>query len=53
MNDLYYKYSQDSVCLNSFFLNKTERKDGLQCTNKKLSLRGNIVTYTLEDLVMN
>ena len=45
MNDLYYKYSQDGVCLNSFdyvfvhkeirCTNKTEIKDGFQYTNKK------------------
>ena len=50
MNDLCYEYSQDSVCLNSFdcdfvdkevrCTNKTEVKDALQYTNKKLSLPG-------------
>ena len=45
MNDLYYKYSQDGVCLNSFdyvfvhkeirCTNKTEIKDGFQYTNIK------------------
>ena len=50
MNDLCYEYSEDGVCLNSFdcdFVDKeirctfkTEIKDGLQYTNKKLSLPG-------------
>ena len=62
MNDLYYEYSQDGVCLNSFngvfvhkevwCTNKTEIKDGLQYTNKKLSLPGDIIVYTPEDLVI-
>ena len=55
MNDLYYEYSQDGVCLNSFdcvfvhreirCINKTEIKDGLHYTNKKLSLPGDIIIY--------
>ena len=59
MNHLWYKCSQDGVCLNSFdsvFIhkevrrtNKTEIKDGLQYTNKKLSLPGNIIIYALEE----
>ena len=46
MNNLCNEYSQDGICLNNLncvFLhkkvrctNKTERKDGLQYTNKKL-----------------
>ena len=61
MNDLCYKYSQDSVFLNSFdcvFVykeircsNKTEIKVVLQYTNEKLP--GNIIIYTPEDLVIN
>ena len=63
MNDICYEYSQDGVCLNSFdcvfvhkevrCTNKTEIKDGLQYTNKKLSLPGDIIIYTPEDLVIN
>ena len=63
MNDFCYEQSQDAVCLNNFdyaFLhkevrcaNKTEIKDGLQYANKKPSLRGNMIIYTPEDLVMN
>ena len=33
--------------------NKSEIKDGLQYINKKLSLPGDIITYTPEDLVIN
>ena len=50
MNDICYEYSQEGVYLNSFdcvfvhkevrCTNKTEIKDGLQYTNKKLSLPG-------------
>ena len=50
MNDLCYEYSPEGVYLNSFdcvfvhkevrCTNKTEIKDGLQYTNKKLSLPG-------------
>ena len=32
---------------------KTEIKDGLQYTNKKLSLPRDIIMYTSENLVMN
>ena len=32
---------------------QTEIKDGMQYTNKKLSLTGDIIIYTLEDLVMS
>ena len=63
MNDLCYNYSQDSVFLNSFdyvfvhkefrCTNETEIKEGLQYTNEKLSLAGNIFIYTTGDLVMN
>ena len=63
MNDLRYEYSQDGVCLKSFdrvfvhkevsCTSKTEIKDGLQYTSKKLSLPGDIIIYTPEDLVMN
>ena len=63
MNDLCYEYSQDGVCLNSFdcvfvhkevrCTNKTEIKDDLQHTNKKLSLPVDIIIYTPEDLVIN
>ena len=52
MNDLCY---EDGVCLNGFHCvfvhkevrctNKTEIKDGLQYTNKKLSLLGDIIIY--------
>ena len=55
MNDIWYEYSQDSVSLNSFdcvfvhkevtCTNKTEIKDGLQYTNNKLSLPGDIIIY--------
>ena len=58
MNDLCYKYSQDSVFLNSFdcvFVHKEVRcsskieiKVGLQYTNEKLSLSGNIIEFNLE-----
>ena len=61
MNDLCYKYSQDSVFLNSFdcvFVHKevrcsskTEIKDGLEYKNEKLP--GNNIIYTPEDLVIN
>ena len=63
MNDLCYEHSKDGVCLNSFdcvfvhievrCTNITEIQDGLQYTNKKLSLSGDINIYTLEDLEMN
>ena len=63
MNDLCNEYSQDGLCLNSFnyvfvhkevwCTNKTEIKDGLQYTNKKLSLPGDIIVYTPEDLLIN
>ena len=63
MNDLCYECSQDSVSLNKFdcvFVhkevrrtNKTEIKDVLQYTNKKLSLPGDIIIYAPEDLEMN
>ena len=63
MNDICREYSQDFVCLNSLncvlvhkevrCANKTEIKDGLQHTNKKLPLPGDIVIYKPEDLVMN
>ena len=63
MNDLCYEYSQDGVCLNSFdcvfvhkearCTNKTEIKDGLQYTHKTLSLQGDMIIYTPEDLVIN
>ena len=63
MNDLRYEYSQNGVCLKSFdrvfvhkevrCTSKTEIKDGLQYTNKKLSLPGDIIIYTPEDLVTN
>ena len=63
MNDLCYEYSQDGFCLNSFncafvhkevrCTNKTEIKDGLQYANKRLSLPGDIIIYTPEDLVIN
>ena len=53
----------NGVCLNSFDFvfvhkevrctNKTEIKDGLHYRNKKLSLPGDIIIYTAEDLVMN
>ena len=33
--------------------NKIEIKDGLQYINKKLSLPGDIIIYTPEDLVIN
>ena len=56
INDLCYEYSQGGVCLNSFdclfvhkdvrCTNKTEIKDWLQYTNKKLSLPGDIIIYT-------
>ena len=63
MNDLCYEYSEDGVCLNSFdcdFVDKeirctfkTEIKDGLQYTNKKLSLPGlwDILQRFLEDVL--
>ena len=63
MSDLCYECPQDGVVLNSFdcvFVhkevicrNKTETKDGLHYTNEKLSLPGDIIIYTPEDLVMN
>ena len=63
MNDLCSEYSQDGVCLNSFdcaFVHKevrctkkTEIKDVLQYKNKRLSLPGDIIIYTAEDLVIN
>ena len=63
MNDLCYEHSQDGVLLNSFgcvFVHKEVRcsskieiKVGLQYANEKLSLSGNIITYTPEDLVIN
>ena len=63
MNYVCYENSQDSVSLNSFDYvfahkevrcpNKTEIKDGLQYTHKTLSLPGDIIIYTPEDLVIN
>ena len=63
MNDLRCEYSQDGVCLKSFdrvfvykevrCTSKTEIKDGLEFTNKKLSLPGDIIIHTPEDFVMN
>ena len=63
MNDPCYEYSKDCDCLNSFdcvfvheevsCTNKTDKKDRLQYTNKKLSLPGDIIIYTAEDLVIN
>ena len=63
MNDLCYEYAQDGVFLNSFgwvFVHeevrcsrKIEIKVGLQHANEKLSLSGNIIIYTPEDLVIN
>ena len=63
MNDLCYKYSQDRVFFNSFdcvfahkevrCANKTEINDRLQYKNEKLSVPGDIIVYTPEDLVMN
>ena len=32
---------------------KTETKDGVQYTNEKLPLAGDIIMYTPEDLLMN
>ena len=62
-NDLCCEYSQDGVYLNSFdcvfvhkevrCTNKTEVKDGLKYTNKKLSLTNDIIIYTPKDLVIN
>ena len=59
MNDLCYENSQDGICLNSFdcvlllkYTHKTEIKDGLQHTNKKLSLPGDTIIYT-PDLIIN
>ena len=58
MNDLCYEYSQDGVSLNSVswvFIHKEVRcsskieiKVGLQYTNEKLSLSGNIIECNLE-----
>ena len=63
MKDLCYEYCQNGVCLNSFDyvfahkdvrgINKTEINDGLHYTNKKLSIPGDTIIYTAEDLVMN
>ena len=63
MKDLCYEYSQNGVCLNSFdcvfvhkevrCTSKTEIKDGLHYRNKKLSLPGDIIVFTIEDLAMN
>ena len=64
MNDICREYSQDVVCLNSLSCvvlvhkevrcaNKTEIKDGLQYTHKKLPLPGDIIICKPEDLVMN
>ena len=63
MNDLCFEYSQDVVFFNSFdcafahkelrCTNKTEIKVWLQYTNEKLSLVGDIIIYTPEDLVTN
>ena len=59
MNDICYEYSQDGV-FNSFGCfcssgssSKIEIKVRLQYTNEKLSLPGNIIIYTPEDLVIN
>ena len=62
INDLCYEYSKDGVRLNSLdcvfvhkevrCTNKAEIKDGLQYTNKKLSLPRDII-FTSEDIVMN
>ena len=56
MNDLCYEYFQNGACLYSFVCrfvhkdirctSKTEIKDWLQYTNKKLSLPGNIIICT-------
>ena len=56
MNDLCYEYFQNGACLYSFdclFVHKdvrctgkTEIKDWLQYTNKKLSLLGDIIICT-------
>ena len=53
MNDLCYEYFQNGACLYSFdclfvhkdvrCTNKTEIKDWLQYTDKKLSLPGDII----------
>ena len=53
----------NGVCLNSFDFvfvhkgvrctNKTEMEDVLHYRNKKLSLPGDIIIYTAEELVMN
>ena len=63
MNDLWCEYSQNGVSLNSFYCvfvhkevrctSKTETKDGLQYTHKTLSLPGDTIIYTPEDLVIN
>ena len=63
MNGLCYEYSQNGVCLKSFDFvfvhkevrctSKTEIKDGLQYTHKTLSLPGDMIIYTTEDLVIN
>ena len=62
MNRRCYEYSQNSICLNSFdnvFIHKEVRctkkaniKEGLQCSNKKLSLPGCTIRYIFEDLVI-
>ena len=62
MNGLCYEYFQDGVCLNSIdcvfvyeevrCTSKTEIKYGL-CVHKTLSLTGDIIIYTPEDLVIN
>ena len=59
INDICYECSQNGVCLNSFdcvfvhkeisCTNKTEIKDGLQYTNKKQSLPGDIIIYEPEE----
>ena len=63
MSDISREYSHDGFCLNSLncvlvhkevrCASKTEIKDGLQYTNKKLPLPGDIIIYKPEDLVMN
>ena len=63
MNRGCYEYSQSSIFLNIFdyiFIHKEVRctdkaeiKEGLQYSNKKLSLPGYTVRYTFEDLVIN
>ena len=59
INYICYECCQDGICLNSFdcvfvhkeisCTNKTGIKDGLQYTNKKQSLAGDIIIYEPEE----